>query len=127
MLMGTWRVTGSSWLQKLTVRNIFVFNSMPSCNQIVGIHDRMGMKFTSKCNGTMLVKSQLFKLPVIKGMLSETGPTNTQKDDLHGAAVPPPTAVQASCLHRVGAMTCVICENSPHQLREGGHVGGQTV
>eukprot|EP00983_Pelagomonas_calceolata_P075550 1153064-Pelagomonas_calceolata.AAC.9 len=38
----------------------------------------MGMEFVSKHIGTLVVKSQLFKL--VKGMLSVTGPTNTQKD-----------------------------------------------
>eukprot|EP00983_Pelagomonas_calceolata_P033493 1048299-Pelagomonas_calceolata.AAC.1 len=40
----------------------------------------MGMEFASMFNGTLMVKSQLFKL--VKGMLGLTGPTNTQKDDL---------------------------------------------
>eukprot|EP00983_Pelagomonas_calceolata_P062855 1147466-Pelagomonas_calceolata.AAC.1 len=40
----------------------------------------MGMKLASKFNGTLMVKSQLFKL--VKGVLSTTGPTNTQKDDM---------------------------------------------
>eukprot|EP00983_Pelagomonas_calceolata_P007027 228752-Pelagomonas_calceolata.AAC.1 len=34
-------------------------------------HDRMGMKPVSKFDGTLLVKSQLFK--PVKGMLSVTG------------------------------------------------------
>eukprot|EP00983_Pelagomonas_calceolata_P021453 672427-Pelagomonas_calceolata.AAC.1 len=38
----------------------------------------MGMKFTSEFNGTLLVKSQSFKLG--KGVLSIAGPTDTQKD-----------------------------------------------
>eukprot|EP00983_Pelagomonas_calceolata_P089868 1157354-Pelagomonas_calceolata.AAC.5 len=38
----------------------------------------MGMKFASKFIGTLVVKSQLFEL--VKGMLSITGPANTQKD-----------------------------------------------
>eukprot|EP00983_Pelagomonas_calceolata_P013809 442381-Pelagomonas_calceolata.AAC.1 len=59
----------------------------------------MGMKFASKFNGTLVVKTQLFKL--VKGMLSVTGPANTQKDDVHAAAVPPPTVVQASCPHSI--------------------------
>eukprot|EP00983_Pelagomonas_calceolata_P035329 1104947-Pelagomonas_calceolata.AAC.2 len=40
----------------------------------------MGMKFASKLNGTLVVKFQLFKL--VKGVLSLTGPTDTQKDDI---------------------------------------------
>eukprot|EP00983_Pelagomonas_calceolata_P061974 1147076-Pelagomonas_calceolata.AAC.3 len=30
MLMGIWRVTGSTWLHNLAVRSITVFNSTPS-------------------------------------------------------------------------------------------------
>eukprot|EP00983_Pelagomonas_calceolata_P119426 1160604-Pelagomonas_calceolata.AAC.10 len=36
------------------------------------------MEIASKFNGTLMVKSQLFELA--KGMLSVTGPNNTQKD-----------------------------------------------
>eukprot|EP00983_Pelagomonas_calceolata_P039390 1137165-Pelagomonas_calceolata.AAC.1 len=46
--------------------------------KLVGIHNRMGMKCMSKFDGTLVVKYQVFKL--VKGMLSTTGPTNTQKD-----------------------------------------------
>eukprot|EP00983_Pelagomonas_calceolata_P072963 1151955-Pelagomonas_calceolata.AAC.1 len=66
--MGIWRVTGSTRLHNLAVTNIFVFNSMPSGNKLVGIHNRMGIKFASKFIGALVVKSQLFKL--VKGMLS---------------------------------------------------------
>eukprot|EP00983_Pelagomonas_calceolata_P053950 1143503-Pelagomonas_calceolata.AAC.3 len=38
----------------------------------------MGMEFTNKFNGILVVKSQL--LTLVKEMLSVTGPTNTQKD-----------------------------------------------
>eukprot|EP00983_Pelagomonas_calceolata_P127668 1161429-Pelagomonas_calceolata.AAC.7 len=41
MPMGIWRVARSSWLQNLTVRNIFVFNSTPNGNKLVGIHHVM--------------------------------------------------------------------------------------
>eukprot|EP00983_Pelagomonas_calceolata_P030348 952428-Pelagomonas_calceolata.AAC.1 len=75
MLIGIWRVTGS-WLQNLTVRNIFDFNSTPSGNKLVGVHNRVGMKFASRFNGTLVVKTQMFEL--VEGMLSVTGPTNTQ-------------------------------------------------
>eukprot|EP00983_Pelagomonas_calceolata_P081177 1155459-Pelagomonas_calceolata.AAC.4 len=37
----------------------------------------MGMKFASKLNGALVVKSQLFTLA--KGVLSVAGPTDTQK------------------------------------------------
>eukprot|EP00983_Pelagomonas_calceolata_P039226 1137083-Pelagomonas_calceolata.AAC.1 len=99
VLMGIWRVSGSSWPQNLAVGSGIAFNSTPSGNKLVGIHNRMGMEYTSKFNGTLVVKSQLFKL--VKVMLNVTGPTNTQEDDLHGAVMPPPTAVQASCLHSI--------------------------
>eukprot|EP00983_Pelagomonas_calceolata_P024118 758689-Pelagomonas_calceolata.AAC.1 len=59
----------------------------------------MGMKFGSKINGTLVVKTQLFEL--VEGCSVLTGPTNTQKHDLHAAAMPPPTAVQAWCLHSI--------------------------
>eukprot|EP00983_Pelagomonas_calceolata_P050624 1142060-Pelagomonas_calceolata.AAC.1 len=42
MLMGIWRAPGSTQLQNLAVRSIHVFNSMPSGNKLVGIHDRSG-------------------------------------------------------------------------------------
>eukprot|EP00983_Pelagomonas_calceolata_P013331 426001-Pelagomonas_calceolata.AAC.1 len=40
----------------------------------------MGMKLASKFNGTLMVKSKLFKL--VKGVLNITGPANTQKDSM---------------------------------------------
>eukprot|EP00983_Pelagomonas_calceolata_P007946 259776-Pelagomonas_calceolata.AAC.1 len=95
--MGTWRVIGSTWLHNQDARSNLVSNSTPSGNKPVGIHDTMGMKFASKFIGALVIKSQLLKL--VEGMLSVTGPTSTQKDYLHAAAVPPPTAVQALCLH----------------------------
>eukprot|EP00983_Pelagomonas_calceolata_P003317 107621-Pelagomonas_calceolata.AAC.3 len=60
--MGIWRVTGSTRLQNLAVRSITVFNSASSGNKLVGILNRMGMKFVSKFNGTLMVQSQLLKL-----------------------------------------------------------------
>eukprot|EP00983_Pelagomonas_calceolata_P053482 1143307-Pelagomonas_calceolata.AAC.2 len=50
MLMGIWRVTGSTRVQNLAVRtphtrNIIVFNSTPSGNKLVGVHSRMGMQW----------------------------------------------------------------------------------
>eukprot|EP00983_Pelagomonas_calceolata_P088370 1157190-Pelagomonas_calceolata.AAC.2 len=59
----------------------------------------MGMKFASKFDGTLVVKSRLSK--AVNGMLSRIDPTDTHKDDLHAAAVSPPTVVQASCLHGI--------------------------
>eukprot|EP00983_Pelagomonas_calceolata_P110585 1159688-Pelagomonas_calceolata.AAC.1 len=76
MQTGFWRVTGSTRVQNLTVKSICAFNSTPSGNKLIGIHDRMDMEFASKFNGTMVVKSQLFKL--VKGILNIAGPTNTQ-------------------------------------------------
>eukprot|EP00983_Pelagomonas_calceolata_P010082 327780-Pelagomonas_calceolata.AAC.5 len=78
--MGIWRVFESSWLQNLTVRNTFALNSMPSGNKPVGIRNRVGMKFASNFDGTLVVKTQLFKL--VKDMLSVTGPTNIQEDGM---------------------------------------------
>eukprot|EP00983_Pelagomonas_calceolata_P026651 835825-Pelagomonas_calceolata.AAC.1 len=77
--MGIWKDTGSTRLQNLAVRSILVFNSTLNGNKLVGIHNRTGMEFAIKFNGTLV------------GMLSVTSPTNTQKDDLHAAAVPSPT------------------------------------
>eukprot|EP00983_Pelagomonas_calceolata_P029245 916859-Pelagomonas_calceolata.AAC.1 len=75
MLMGVWRVIGSNRLQNLAVRKVTVFNSSLSGNKLVSILDRMGMKFVSKFNGTLVVQSKLLKL--VQGMLSVTGPTDT--------------------------------------------------
>eukprot|EP00983_Pelagomonas_calceolata_P134694 1162085-Pelagomonas_calceolata.AAC.1 len=70
MLMGIWKVTGSTRLQSLAVKSIFVFNGTPSGNMLVGIHNRMGTEFASKLNGMLVVKSQLLEL--LKGMLSRS-------------------------------------------------------
>eukprot|EP00983_Pelagomonas_calceolata_P030131 944059-Pelagomonas_calceolata.AAC.1 len=78
MLMGIWRVTGSTHLHNQSAGSNIVFNSTPSGNKLVGIQNRMGMKFASKFIGALMVKLHLFKL--VKGVLSEAGPTNTQKD-----------------------------------------------
>eukprot|EP00983_Pelagomonas_calceolata_P083741 1156224-Pelagomonas_calceolata.AAC.2 len=59
--MGIWRVPRSTQLQNLAVRSIIVFNSTPSGNKLVGIRNKMDMKFASKFNGTLVVKSQLLK------------------------------------------------------------------
>eukprot|EP00983_Pelagomonas_calceolata_P041867 1138237-Pelagomonas_calceolata.AAC.10 len=92
MLMGTWRVTGSTQLQNLAVRSICVFNSTPSGNKLIGIYNSMGMEFASKFNGTLVINFQLHKL--VKAVLSITSPTDTQKDDLHAAAVLSPTVAR---------------------------------
>eukprot|EP00983_Pelagomonas_calceolata_P122955 1160955-Pelagomonas_calceolata.AAC.6 len=76
--MGIWRVTRSTWLQNLAVRSFLIFNGTPSGIKLIGTCNKKGMKFASKFNGTLVVKSQLFKL--VKGALSITGPANTQKD-----------------------------------------------
>eukprot|EP00983_Pelagomonas_calceolata_P023840 750498-Pelagomonas_calceolata.AAC.1 len=75
---GDLEVNGSARLQNLAERSTCVFNSTPCGNKLVGIRNKMGTKFASKFNSTLVVKSQLFK--VVKGMLSVAGPTNTQKD-----------------------------------------------
>eukprot|EP00983_Pelagomonas_calceolata_P111745 1159813-Pelagomonas_calceolata.AAC.33 len=82
MLMGIWRVTGSSRLQGLAVRSTNVFNCTLSDNKFVCINYRMGMKFANKFIGTLVVKSQLFKL--VKGVFIITSPTDTQKDAKFG-------------------------------------------
>eukprot|EP00983_Pelagomonas_calceolata_P099118 1158423-Pelagomonas_calceolata.AAC.8 len=114
MLMGIWRVTDSTWFHNLAVRSIIVFISTSSGNKLVSIQNRVGMKFTSKFIGAVVVKSQLFKL--VKGVLSVAGPTNTQKDGVesHNYCIyefvevcmlplcrlqPLVTFVQASCPH----------------------------
>eukprot|EP00983_Pelagomonas_calceolata_P038182 1136701-Pelagomonas_calceolata.AAC.1 len=76
--MGIWRVSGSTWPQHLAVRSMIVFDSTPSGNKLVGIHNRMGMKFPSKFSGPLMVKSKLFEL--VKGVFYITGPANTQKE-----------------------------------------------
>eukprot|EP00983_Pelagomonas_calceolata_P023959 754313-Pelagomonas_calceolata.AAC.3 len=49
--MGIWRLSGSTRLRNLAVRSIIAFNSTPSGNKLVGVHNRMGMKLASKsCN-----------------------------------------------------------------------------
>eukprot|EP00983_Pelagomonas_calceolata_P076630 1153493-Pelagomonas_calceolata.AAC.1 len=58
VLMGIWRVTGSTQLQDLAVRNIIVFISTPDGNKLAGILNKMGMKLTGKLNGTLVVQSQ---------------------------------------------------------------------
>eukprot|EP00983_Pelagomonas_calceolata_P078376 1154238-Pelagomonas_calceolata.AAC.2 len=57
--MEIWRVSGSTQLQNLAARNMIVFNSTPSGNKLVGVHDRMGMKFASIFNGALVFQSQL--------------------------------------------------------------------
>eukprot|EP00983_Pelagomonas_calceolata_P009775 316963-Pelagomonas_calceolata.AAC.1 len=39
-----------------------------SGNKFVGIHNRLGMQFVSKFKGTLVVKSQLFKLVTTRGV-----------------------------------------------------------
>eukprot|EP00983_Pelagomonas_calceolata_P032760 1026332-Pelagomonas_calceolata.AAC.1 len=76
--MGIWRVTGSTWLQNLAVRNIIILHSASSGNKVMGILNRMGMEFLSKFMGPLLVQSKMFEL--VQGVISEAGPANTQKD-----------------------------------------------
>eukprot|EP00983_Pelagomonas_calceolata_P135253 1162138-Pelagomonas_calceolata.AAC.6 len=72
--MRIWKVTGSTRLKHVAVRMV------TSSARLVGIRNRVGMKFASKFDGTLVVKTQLGKL--VKGMLSIAGPTNTQKDGM---------------------------------------------
>eukprot|EP00983_Pelagomonas_calceolata_P056710 1144727-Pelagomonas_calceolata.AAC.3 len=53
--MGTWKVCGSTRLQNLAVRSMFIFNSTPSGNMLVGVHSRMSMKLAGKLNGMLMV------------------------------------------------------------------------
>eukprot|EP00983_Pelagomonas_calceolata_P132712 1161899-Pelagomonas_calceolata.AAC.4 len=48
VLMGVWRVSGSTRLQNLAVRSAFFLNSTPSGNKFVGIFNRMGMQLRSR-------------------------------------------------------------------------------
>eukprot|EP00983_Pelagomonas_calceolata_P076306 1153372-Pelagomonas_calceolata.AAC.2 len=58
VLMGVWRLTGSTWLQNLAVRSVFVLNGMPTCsgNKFVGIFNRTGIQFASKFHSTLVVR-----------------------------------------------------------------------
>eukprot|EP00983_Pelagomonas_calceolata_P011524 372377-Pelagomonas_calceolata.AAC.1 len=60
--MGIWRVNESTWLQNLAVRSITVSHSTSSCSKLMGILNRMGMEFLSKCMDPLMVQSKLFKL-----------------------------------------------------------------
>eukprot|EP00983_Pelagomonas_calceolata_P028570 894534-Pelagomonas_calceolata.AAC.1 len=80
MLLGIWRVAGSTRLQNLAVRSITVFNTTSCGNKLVGILNRMGMKFVSKFNGTSMVQSKLLKL--VASVLNITSPTNTQENNM---------------------------------------------
>eukprot|EP00983_Pelagomonas_calceolata_P076135 1153289-Pelagomonas_calceolata.AAC.2 len=103
MLMGIWRVAGNTRLQSLAVGSISVFNSSPSGNKLVGIHNRLGMKSVSKFNGTLVVKSKLLKL--VEGMLSVTGPTGTQKDG-NVTAFPLIFIHRSACCHCAVSSCC---------------------
>eukprot|EP00983_Pelagomonas_calceolata_P066097 1148865-Pelagomonas_calceolata.AAC.3 len=80
MLMGAWRVTGSTQLQILAVKSVIVFNSTPSGNKLVGVQNRMDMKFASKFSGTLMAYSKAFKvksfsfrqLPAQSGRMAKT-------------------------------------------------------
>eukprot|EP00983_Pelagomonas_calceolata_P023560 742666-Pelagomonas_calceolata.AAC.1 len=58
----------------MAARSIAVINSTLSGNKLVGISYRMSMKSVSKFNGTLVVKSQLFKL--VECMFCVTRSTN---------------------------------------------------
>eukprot|EP00983_Pelagomonas_calceolata_P057456 1145070-Pelagomonas_calceolata.AAC.4 len=55
MLMGILKINASTRLQNLAVRSIFVFNSTPNGDKFVDMRNRMGKKFASKFNGTLVV------------------------------------------------------------------------
>eukprot|EP00983_Pelagomonas_calceolata_P037643 1136440-Pelagomonas_calceolata.AAC.2 len=59
--MGIWRVIGSARLHNLATKSILVFNSTPSGNKLVGIHDIMGMKFASKFIGALVVDHEILE------------------------------------------------------------------
>eukprot|EP00967_Tisochrysis_lutea_P079339 scaffold108547_cov14-Tisochrysis_lutea.AAC.1 len=42
-LMETWRLSGSTWLQNLAVRSIFIFSGVPSGSKLVDVPHRMDM------------------------------------------------------------------------------------
>eukprot|EP00983_Pelagomonas_calceolata_P055346 1144113-Pelagomonas_calceolata.AAC.11 len=102
--MEIWRVRGSTQLHNLAVRSMIVFNSTPSGNKLVGIHNRMGMKLASKFNGTLMVKSKLFEL--IKGVFNTTGPANTQKKIVWRVTVFALMSLQRSACFRCAASNC---------------------
>eukprot|EP00983_Pelagomonas_calceolata_P041590 1138148-Pelagomonas_calceolata.AAC.2 len=76
-LMRTWRIAGSTRFQNLAVRSMIVFNSTPSGSKLVGISNRMGMKFARKWH--------------VGGQV----PLFYWLRDLYAATVPSPTVAQA--------------------------------
>eukprot|EP00983_Pelagomonas_calceolata_P123954 1161055-Pelagomonas_calceolata.AAC.2 len=58
MLMGIRGIIGSTRLHNLAASSTLVFNSKSSIARLVGILDRMGIKFASKFIGALEVKSQ---------------------------------------------------------------------
>eukprot|EP00983_Pelagomonas_calceolata_P079745 1154839-Pelagomonas_calceolata.AAC.1 len=62
----------------MDARSITVVNSTPSGNKLVDILYKMSMKSVSKSNGTLVVKSQLFKL--VECMFCVTHSTNAQEN-----------------------------------------------
>eukprot|EP00983_Pelagomonas_calceolata_P059501 1145946-Pelagomonas_calceolata.AAC.1 len=96
VLMGIWRVIGSTRFQDLAVRSITVFNSAPCGDNLVGILKRTGMKFASKFNGTLEVQPQLLRL--VKGMLSIKISINVQENG----------GVRDASLHSVDVGGCVV-------------------
>eukprot|EP00983_Pelagomonas_calceolata_P013124 419381-Pelagomonas_calceolata.AAC.1 len=71
MLMGIWRVTGSTRLQNPAMRSVFVLSGTPS---------GWACSFASKFHGTVVVKFKLFEL--IKGVFSITSHTNAQENNM---------------------------------------------
>eukprot|EP00983_Pelagomonas_calceolata_P055568 1144208-Pelagomonas_calceolata.AAC.9 len=129
--MGIMRVIGSR-LHNLAARSFLVFDSTPSGNKLVSIHNRTGMKFASKFIGVLAAKSQLFKL--VKGVLSVAGPTNTQKDSgesrldlevvfkLHQPIITPYDHVNQACFPRASLRALMI--TTPATLNLGEDITG---
>eukprot|EP00983_Pelagomonas_calceolata_P102658 1158832-Pelagomonas_calceolata.AAC.2 len=96
------RGTGGLLAPGLAVE-LFIFNSTPSGNKLVGILNRVGLKLVGKLNGTLLVQTQLFQL--VRSMLSITCPTNAQEIGMksHSFAL---ISLQRSACCRCAASNC---------------------
>eukprot|EP00983_Pelagomonas_calceolata_P115587 1160217-Pelagomonas_calceolata.AAC.6 len=71
---------GGTRPQNMAARSITFINSTFSGNKLVGILYRMGIKSVSKFNGTLVVKSQLFRL--VECMFCVTRSTSTQENGM---------------------------------------------
>eukprot|EP00983_Pelagomonas_calceolata_P042686 1138604-Pelagomonas_calceolata.AAC.1 len=84
-LMGILRVARSTWLQNLAVRIIPVLDNAPS----------------SHCLERLRASLPAHWMPSFWFMFIVTSPTNTQKDGLHAAVVPPITVARVLRLHSI--------------------------